>query len=138
MDLLNEFLEKEDIRYFYHVTNTDCNEILENGLYMVEKELYTTMIELPDEFYKDPISYSKGEKGMKGTYRENGNLVIIGIANKDINDAVRKVDYIPNEWNLDDRPNYYLPNEYILGYIDSDEEEFIFNEEFRYNDTYSI
>ena len=110
MDLLNEFLEKEDIRYFYHVTNTDCNEILENGLYMVEKELY----------------------------RENGNLVIIGIANEDINDAVRKVDYIPDEWNLDDRPNYYLPNDYILGYIDSDEEEFIFNEEFRYNDTYSI
>ena len=64
MDLLNDFLEKKDIRYFYHVTNTDCNEILENGLYMVEKELYTTMIELPDEFYKDPISYSKGEKGM--------------------------------------------------------------------------
>ena len=50
MDLLNDFLEKKDIRYFYHVTNTDCNEILENGLYMVEKELYTTMIELPDEF----------------------------------------------------------------------------------------
>ena len=138
MDLLNDFLEKKDIRYFYHVNNTDCNEILENGLYMVENELYTTMIELPDEFYKDPISYSKGEKGMKGTYRENGNLVIIGIANEDINDAVRKVDYIPDEWNLDDRPNYYLPNEYILGYIDSDEEEFIFNEEFRYNDTYSI
>ena len=25
-----------------------------------------------------------------------------------------------------------------IAYIDSDEEEFIFNEEFRYNDTYSI
>ena len=42
MDLLNDFLEKKDIRYFYHVTNTDCNEILENDLYNSFSTIYNT------------------------------------------------------------------------------------------------
>ena len=96
------------------------------------------MIELPVIFKNNPIEEALKERGAKGTYRENANVIIIGVDKDEINDFVLDTDYIPKNWTHDLQPNYYIPSEYIAGYIDTSDEEFIFNEDFQYNSSLSL
>ena len=134
-EIFDELINDNNLRYFYHVTNQDCDSILEEGFYMIDKELYKTMIEVPAELKDDPLLYVEKEKGMKSSYRENGNIIIFGIDKDEIDYFVRECDYIPFNWNNDFPPNYYISPDYILGYISNLEKSFILNESYKYNDS---
>ena len=43
IETFNEITSLEGVRYFYHVTDNNPNNILEEGLYMVDKNIYTTL-----------------------------------------------------------------------------------------------
>lgn len=135
IEIFNELINDSNLRYFYHITNQDCDTILEEGFYMIDKELYKTMIEVPDELKENPTSYVENEQGMKGSYRENGNMIIFGVDKAEIDYFVRESNYIPSNWNNEFSPNYYISPDYILGYINNIEKSFILNESYKYNDS---
>lgn len=53
----------ENVTYFYHVTNHNPVDILNEGLYMIGSKIYETAIEIPKEFIEQPIEYSLNERG---------------------------------------------------------------------------
>lgn len=134
IEIFKELINDNDIKYFYHVTNQDCESIIDEGFYMIDQHLYKTMIEVPIELKNDPIKYAENEKGMKGSYRENGNIIIFGIDKEETDYFVRECNYVPTTWDNDLPPNYYISTEYIVGYINTIEKTFIPNYEYKYND----
>lgn len=136
-NIFNELMNIENMIYFYHVTNKSGYDFINDGLFMIDKDIHKTMIEIPNEFKNNPLKYSLEEKGDRGTYRDKNNLniIILGIHKEDINNFVLKSYFVPDNWTNDLEPNYYIPNNYIAGFIDCNNEEFIFNEEFSYNYT---
>lgn len=134
-NVFNELINMEDIIYFYHATNKSGYDFINDGLFMIDKDIYKTMIEMPDEFKTNPLEYSVREYGAKGTYRDKNkmNIIILGIHKEDINNFVLKSNYVPDNWTHDEEPNYYIPNDYVAGFIDCNNEEFVLNEEFSYN-----
>ena len=128
IETFNEITSLEGVRYFYHVTDNNPNNILEEGLYMVDKNIYTTAIEIPEEFKKDPIDYSLGERG--SFYRKNASIILIGFDEKLNEEVVIPTTLIPDSWNHDVPPNYYIPSCYIIGYIDTTNMEIILNDNY--------
>ena len=130
----NELMNLDDMIYYYHVTNSDVDSILQNGLYMVEDKIYTTAIEVPIELKNNPIEYANNEQGMG--YRKNANIVIIGIEKEYIDELIKPTTYIPDGWTHDIPPSYYIPSCYIAGYIDVENKDFVLNENF--NNIYDL
>ena len=125
---INELKNMGDMHYYYHVTNKNCDSILENGLYMVEDKIYTTAISIPDEFWNNPIEFAKNEQGM--FYRSDANIIIIGVDNNSINNFIETTNMIPDGWELDTPPLFYIPSRFIAGYIDVNDEDLILNDNF--------
>lgn len=131
----SEFVEQfrnltslSDVIYYYHVTNQDPETILNEGLFLVGDNIYTTAIVVPEEFREDPISYAEKERGTIG-YRENASIVIIAIEENKENELVKPIEYQPSNWNSDEEPNFYISPKNILGYIDTENIEFHLNDE---------
>ncbi len=138
IDVLNDLLNQDDIIFYYHVTNKNPENIISEGFYMIDRELYKTMIELPEEFILDPLDYSVNERGQRGTYRDNANVIIFGFNKDELDYIVDDAYYIPSNWSNDFPPNYFISNEYILGYIDTNKRDFVLNESYKYNCYLSI
>lgn len=51
------------MKYFYHITEQGSGDkILEEGLLMADKHLWSTTIEITPEMIKDPYNFIKGER----------------------------------------------------------------------------
>ncbi|HPE14229.1 MAG TPA: hypothetical protein PLT65_00120 [Bacilli bacterium] len=128
-DILNEFPNFEEnirnltsldgVRYFYHITPNNAEDIINEGLFLKENRLSSTTIELPDEFYDDPISYCLGERGHG--YRENASIVLLGIPEDEVDYAIEQNYSERGHWNEFDDPNFVIPSQYIIGYIDTND-----------------
>lgn len=123
----NNLISLEDVTYYYHVTNLNPEDILNEGLYMIGSKIYETAIIIPDEFKENPIDYALGERGTIG-YRENASIIIIAIDNELIDELVKKAHRYPKNWNCDELPEYYISPENILGYINTENLELVINE----------
>ena len=99
-DEFRELVSLDGMRYFYHVTNQDGDEICNEGLYLVENRLDSTTIEIPQEFIDDPINYCLQENGEN--YRKNPNIVLLGIPEEDVKYAIVKNYNKPKNWSQDE------------------------------------
>ena len=124
-----ELISLDGIKYFYHVTNQDGNEICNDGLYLAENRLSSTTIEIPQEFIDDPINYCLQENGEY--YRKNPNIVLLGIPKEDLKCAIVENYQTPKNWNQDEPPLYVIPPNYIIGYINKDF-DIITNEQYEF------
>ena len=132
LEQFNEVMSWENVKYFYHVTNCNPELILSEGLFLVENNIFSTAIEIPEEFKKDPINYCDNEKGR--FYRKNPFIVLIAIDTDKIDYLVQPSIYPPQDWIIEDEPNFYIPSKYILGYIDTTQYKLVLNEEFELTD----
>ena len=133
MEELIENLNLEEMNYYYHITSKGYGqEILENGLYMEENDLKSTTIELPQEFLDNPEEYCKSEYTNGLVKRQE--MVIIGCHKGNEEYLIEKVD-IPM-FIGDQKLNYLIRSENILGYIDLETLNMIYN--FEYMDNYTI
>ena len=113
-ELMNS-LDFENNRYFYHVTGKGfADEILEEGLYIEDKRLDSTTIEIPKEMIEDPIKYCQDEYTDGLVKRQE--MIIIGCEKGEENYLIMKSDI--SKWIGDQKLEYIIPSEYILGYID--------------------
>ena len=126
----DEVTSLEDIKYFYHVTNMNPNTICQQGLFLVENQLSSTTIEIPQEFKDDPAEYCTQERG--NNYRKEPCIIILGIPEENVKYAVVKNYEEPMEWNLEEFPKYVIPSEYIIGYINAMDFSFTLNENYAY------
>lgn|SRR5574344_1223129 len=128
VEQFNNLTGLEDVSYFYHVTPNDANEICDEGLFLVEKRLSSTTIEMPQEFKDDPIEFCLHERG-EG-YRKNASVVILGIPTEDVKHAI-EINYSkPKCWNEIEPPEYVIPPQYVAGFIDTDTFELVLNEKY--------
>lgn len=122
-------LDFENNRYFYHITGKGFgDEIIEEGLFLEDRDLKSTTIELPKEMINDPISYCESEYADSLVKRQE--MIIIGCEKSEVSCIVEKSS-IP-KWVGDQKLEYIVPNDYILGYIDLKTLEVIYNEEYQY------
>lgn len=128
-DEFRELVSLDGMRYFYHVTNQNGDEICNDGLYLVDKRLDSTTIEIPQEFIDDPINYCLQENGEN--YRKNPNIILLGIPEEDVKYAIVKNYDKPKNWNQDEPPLYVIPANYVIGYI-SNNFEIITNEQYEF------
>lgn len=131
-----DLISLEDIKYLYHVTNANGDLICEEGLFLQENRLDSTTIEIPKEFKKNPTEYALGERGNE--YRENPNIVILGIPYEEIEYAIQKNFNNPKDWTKEELPNYVIPSKYIVGFINTNNLEIIKNENYEFIDEYYI
>ena len=127
----NEFrniISLEGVRYFYHVTDRNPESIFENGLYLVDKDIYTTAIEIPEEFKNNPTEYILNERG--NFYRNNAKIIIIAVEEDKFDNLLVDTNQIPDNWEQIDNPSCYIPSNNILGYIDTNSLEIIENENY--------
>lgn len=128
-DVFRELVSLDDMRYFYHVTNQNGDDICNEGLYLVENRLDSTTIEIPQEFIDDPINYCLQENG--NNYRKNPNIVLLGIPQDEVDYAIENNYEKPKLWNKDEQPLYVIPANYIIGYINNDF-EIVINEQYEF------
>jgi hypothetical protein len=127
----------EDVKYFYHVTNLNPLNILNEGLYLIGNNIYETAIEIPDEFKENPIEYALKERGNIG-YRENASIILIGIDEEEKDNLLNKTNTKPISWTNEEPPSYYIAKENILGYINTTSLELVINEEADINYCYHL
>ena len=116
-------LDFDNMKYFYHITEQGSGDkILEEGLLMADKHLWSTTIEITPEMIKDPYNFIKGER--RNNIRNTDEMVIIGCEKEDIDYLVTKNDFYG--WNQEEDANYIIPRDFIVGYIDmrSDDEDY--------------
>ncbi len=116
-------LDFDNMKYFYHITEQGSGDkILEEGLLMADKHLWSTTIEITPEMIKDPYNFIKGERG--NNIRNTDEMNIIGCEKEDIDYLVTKNDFYG--WNQEEDANYIIPRDFIMGYIDmrSDDEDY--------------
>ena len=124
----NDLTSIEGVRYFYHITPENAEDICEEGLYLIEDRLSSTTIEIPEEFKSDPIEYALECRG-EG-YRKNASIVLLGIPEDEVDTAVERSVDKPKNWNSFERPDYLIPPHYIIGYIDTDTFDITINEKY--------
>ena len=127
-----ELVSGEEMKYYYHVTSINPDHILEEGLYLSEDKLTSTTIEIPEEFVISPIEYCLGEKGTE--YRKNPKIILLGIPEDELDQAVLPNGEVASEWTQEEYPNYVIPTRYVIGYIDTDDFEIVLNEAYEYSD----
>ena len=116
-------LDFDNMKYFYHITEQGSGDkILEEGLLMADKHLWSTTIEITPEMIKDPYNFIKGESG--NNIRNTDEMVIIGCEKEEIDYLVTKNDFYG--WNQEEDANYIIPRDFIVDYIDmrSDDEDY--------------
>lgn len=126
----------DGIRYFYHITPANPEDICEDGLYLLENRLSSTTIEIPEEFIKDPIEYALECRG-EG-YRKNASIIILGIPEEAVKCAIEKSDKIPTNWNDFEKPEYVIPSHFIIGFIDTNNFEIVLNDKYELIDEYDF
>lgn len=115
-------LDFENYSYFYHITGGGNGEsICNEGLLMEEKELRSTTIEIKSEMIKDVKNFILNERG--NNVRKTDEMVIISCPKEEVNYLVKNNNYISSNWENDKTPEYIIPSEYIMGYIDMRESE---------------
>ena len=88
---------------------------------MEEKELRSTTIEIKSEMIKDVKNFILNERG--NNVRKTDEMVIISCPKEEVNYLVKNNNYISSNWENDKTPEYIIPSEYIMGYIDMRESE---------------
>ena len=111
LDELAETLEslknEEELNLFFHLTSRDNgNSINENGLYMENKKLTSSTIELDDSFFEDSNHYVDYELGNPQT-REKEIMVFIECHQGEEDRLVKESD-----------GQYLIYPENIIGYLD--------------------
>ena len=132
MEELIQSLDLGEMNYYYHITSHGLgDDILENGLYLENKDLSSTTVKLSNDILENFENYCKDEYVDNLVKRQE--MVIIGVP-KDEEDYLVEKAYIPKK--IDDRVlNYFINSENILGYIDLETLEVIYNLDYIHNFT---
>ena len=132
MEELIESLDLGEMNYYYHITSCGLgDDILENGLYLENKDLSSTTIKLSNDILENFENYCKGEYIDNLVKRQE--MVIIGVP-KDEEDYLVEKAYIPKVIE-NQRLNYFIKSENILGYINLKTLEVIYNLDYIHNFT---
>ena len=127
MEELLENLNLEEMCYYYHITSKGFGmDIIENGLYMEENDLSSTTIKLPVEFIKNSEEYCKKE--YKNSHIKRQEMVLIGCYKDEENNLIERTDIA--KFCGDKKLSYLIRSENILGYIDLETLNVIYNPEY--------
>ena len=127
-ELMNS-LDFDNNRYFYHITGQGFgDEIIEEGLALEDRDLRSTTIEIPIEMIDDPIGYCESE--YSDTLVKRQEMVIIGCEKGEEGYIVEKSEI--SKWIGDQKLNYFIPSEYVLGYINLKTLSVTLNPEYQY------
>ena len=122
-----ENLNLEEMDYYYHITSKGFGmDIIENGLYMEESDLRSTTIMLDEEFFYNPEEYCRRE--YKDGIVKRQEMVLIGCYRDEEESLVERAD-IP-KYIGDQKLDYLIRSENILGYIDLETLNVIYNPEY--------
>ena len=129
MDEYNEIIKRmediEGIRLFFHFTESNCEEIINNGLFLEQKEWYTTLLEISLQEKEDLNGFITSHVNKHAILNWQKFLVIVAVPIECGYNFVENVNELENGSDF----SYVIPNKYILCYIDLATHEVVYNEE---------
>lgn len=115
----------EEFDYFYHMTENGVGEIIcENGLMMVDKDIYKTLIKVEPE---DSYDFDKFLESGSGNTDFRKEMVIIKTPKEELDYLVTDNFSESDDWTCLDDANYLIPPKNISGYIDLEDKCFYEN-----------
>jgi len=125
---LNRYINYNDNYYFYYESYSNGDIICEEGLLLNDENILD----------KEHILFSSahlleidmlGYDILKSSYKEFNDIIILGIPKEDVDYVVDLYNYglIVNK---DYTADYIIDPKYVLGYIDMQNEDFIFNKNY--------
>ena len=127
LQTLIDNLDLEELDYYYHITSRGFgDEIIEDGLYLEEPDLRTTTIRLEQDILDNLEEYCMGE--YNDTLSKRQEMVLIGCPKGEGKFLIEETD-VPRITESQ-KLNYLIRSENILGYIDLETLEVIYNPEY--------
>ena len=127
-ELINN-LDFENNNYYYHITGRGFgDEIINDGLYLLDKDFRSTTIRIPQEMIDDPSDYCSKEYS-DGRIVKRQEMVIIGCVKGEERYLVSET--YP-KWVGDAKFKYVIPSENIVGYIDLEDLSVVYNDFYEY------
>lgn len=125
-EMIASFPRDEGIRYFYHITSTSGEDILEQGLVVANPRWDQSFLEFTDEELdniQDVIDDNQSTK-----LKQNNTIMIAALYEDDIDIFIRPMEGNASNWEGVGSPEYVVVPEHFVGYIDLQRLEFILNE----------
>ncbi|MGM9878460.1 MAG: hypothetical protein ACI31R_00290 [Bacilli bacterium] len=128
----SNFFDFEDFDYFYHMTENGNGEVIcENGLMMVDKDIYKTLIKIEPE---DVYDFDKFLETGKGNTDFRKEMVIIKTPKEETDYLVSDNSLETDDWTCLEKANYLIYPKDIAGYINIEDKCFYEN----YNSLYPL
>lgn len=119
----------KDARYFYHLTSQPGEKLLEEGIIVANPEWEKSFL----EFTEDELSDIEGviDNNASNGFKQNNTMVIVGVYKDSMKRFIRRLnddEAYDIDWEGVGTPDYIVDSEYILGFIDLNTLEFVYNE----------
>ena len=126
-----------DMAYFYHITGHGVgNIILEKGLMLSENRLTSTTVRITPDMIENPTEFIESEHGQN--IRKTDEMVLLGCPEESISQMIEVNNESRDSWNEDDAAEYIISSRYVIGYIDMDTFDIVYNDYYEYSDGYGL
>lgn len=137
-ETIDEIVNLDEARYFYHLTSKSGEDILEEGLFVANPLWEQSFLEFTEEEIKDIDSVIDNNRSK---IRNSHTMIIAGIYKDAIDDLIRPLNKGEKAFVDFDgvgSPDYIVESRFIVGYIDMDTREIVLNDRAMVSDFFEL
>ena len=137
-ETIDEIVNLDEARYFYHLTSKSGEDILEEGLFVANPLWEQSFLEFTEEEIKDIDSVIDNNRSK---IRNSHTMIIAGIYKDAIDDLIRPLNKGEKAFVDFDgvgSPDYIVVSRFIVGYVDMDTREIVLNDRAMVSDFFEL
>lgn len=137
-ETIDEIVNLDEARYFYHLTSKSGEDILEEGLFVANPLWEQSFLEFTEEEIKDIDSVIDNNRSK---IRNSHTMIIAGIYKDAIDDLIRPLNKGEKAFVDFDgvgSPDYIVESRFIVGYVDMDTREIVLNDRAMVSDFFEL
>jgi len=119
----------KEARYFYHLTSQAGDKLLEEGIIVANPEWEKSFLEFTDEELSDIESVIDSNASTE--FKQNNTMIIVGVYKDSMKRFIRRLrddEAYDIDWEGVGTPDFIVDSDHIIGYIDLNTLEFVYNE----------
>ena len=137
-ETIDEIVNLDEARYFYHLSSKSGEDILEEGLFVANPLWEQSFLEFTEEEIKDIDSVIDNNRSK---IRNSHTMIIAGIYKDAIDDLIRPLNKGEKAFVDFDgvgSPDYIVESRFIVGYVDMDTREIVLNDRAMVSDFFEL
>lgn len=119
----------KEARYFCHLTSQAGDKLLEEGIIVANPEWEKSFLEFTDEELSDIESVIDSNASTE--FKQNNTMIIVGVYKDSMKRFIRRLrddEAYDIDWEGVGTPDFVVDSDHIIGYIDLNTLEFVYNE----------